>query len=49
LQFIVEAGDEAAGGETTEETDPYKQMEKLRDQHPTIDAIFDEFGGELAW
>jgi hypothetical protein len=24
-------------------------MEKLRDQHPTIDAIFDEFGGELAW
>jgi DNA polymerase-3 subunit gamma/tau len=30
-------------------TDPHDVMKQLREEHPVVKAIFEEFGGEMAW
>ncbi len=50
FRFIVEESTSADGvGETTPESDPYEQMRVLREQYPTIEMLFSDFGGELVW
>ncbi|PSR02749.1 MAG: DNA polymerase III subunit gamma/tau [Bacteroidetes bacterium QS_8_68_28] len=29
--------------------DPHAVMQKLREEHPVVQAVFEEFGGEMAW
>lgn len=50
INFVIdEESDPSSNGETTEETDPYERMRQLRQKHPALDIIFDDFGGELMW
>lgn len=36
-------------GDTTAPPDPHAVMQRLREEHPVVKAIFEEFGGEMAW
>ena len=50
LRFTVQTSSNgSADGETPTETDPYERMRQVRQKHPVIDLIFEEFGGELVW
>ncbi|MFQ5568978.1 MAG: DNA polymerase III subunit gamma/tau [Rhodothermales bacterium] len=35
--------------QTTPDIDPYEYMQRKRQENPVIQAIFDQFGGELVW
>ncbi len=50
LRFTVQTSSNGtSNGETPTETDPYERMRRVRREHPIIDLIFEEFGGELVW
>jgi DNA polymerase-3 subunit gamma/tau len=50
FRFVVEKNiSPNETGETTQESDPYERMRKLREKHSVIEMLFDDFGGELVW
>jgi DNA polymerase-3 subunit gamma/tau len=50
FRFVVEENESPEdAGETTQESDPYERMRVLREKHPVIEMLFDDFGGELVW
>jgi DNA polymerase-3 subunit gamma/tau len=50
FRFVVEEnGSSEDTRETTQESDPYERMRVLREKHPVIEMLFDDFGGELVW
>jgi len=49
LSFAVRVDVATAESETAADFDPYEYMQRKRNESPIIQAIFDEFGGELVW
>ncbi|PSQ81471.1 MAG: DNA polymerase III subunit gamma/tau [Bacteroidetes bacterium QS_8_68_15] len=46
---IEEADDDGDAPSDDAPPDPHALMQRLREEHPVVQAIFDEFGGEMAW
>jgi DNA polymerase-3 subunit gamma/tau len=46
---IEEADDDGDAPPDDAPPDPHALMQRLREEHPVVQAIFDEFGGEMAW
>ncbi|ARA93394.1 hypothetical protein AWN76_009660 [Rhodothermaceae bacterium RA] len=50
LSFEVQAmATPEAGAETDEATDPSEVLRTLREEDPVVRALFEQFGGEIAW
>lgn len=50
LTFIVHKNIEpSTSEEATPEIDPQEYMQQKRKESPVVQAIFDQFGGELVW
>ena len=35
--------------ETAREADPFERLKQLRQEHPTVRALFERFGAEIVW
>ncbi len=49
LRCDVQPGQVAPAAETGRAFDPLQFIEKQRQEHPVVKAIFEQFGGELVW
>jgi DNA polymerase-3 subunit gamma/tau len=49
IRFSIHEGMDSRSEETASEFDPYDYMTRKRRENPVIRAIFEQFGGELAW
>jgi DNA polymerase-3 subunit gamma/tau len=46
LAFVVHT---PSADETAAPADPFERIKQLRNEHPVIRAIFEQFGGEIVW
>jgi DNA polymerase III subunit gamma/tau len=49
LAFDVEPPSREEQVERTDRDDPVEQVKRLKDEHPVVKALFDQFGGEIVY
>jgi DNA polymerase-3 subunit gamma/tau len=49
LQLRIEESSDEDEGADDAPPDPHALMQRLREEHPVVQTIFEEFGGEMAW
>lgn len=49
LRLVLQEPPDEHDDEADAPLDPHAVMQRMREEHPVVQAIFEEFGGEMAW